>query len=233
MPPSVMNALTEVIKKVPKAHSDGRVCTPSGSTHQVHCWVLEVSEEEAEQIAQTEEGAREGEDLKFRAVKELMKNALRTGRPTYAHLMGKAWYRAKAMPPRVYASETDKRGLSLGGLALPTTNRARPGGLECHPGARERTAQPRRPDLRAGEGSPHLRQDTGPLVEMEESTLWEDNIDFEIGGLVDSLVEQVAEEECIETFEACADGSFRKVWSLTLSRAWTLSRRWRRSRRRS
>ena len=25
------------------------------------------------------------------------------------------------------------------------------------------------------------------------------------------MVEQVAEEECIETFEACADGSFRKV----------------------
>ena len=211
MPPSVMNALTEAIKKVPRAHSEGRVCTPSGSTHQVHCWVLEVSEEEAEQIAQTEEGAREGEDLKFRAIKELMKNALRTGRPTYAHLMGKAWYRAKAMPPRVYTGKTDKTGLSLGGLALPTTNRARPGDLECHPGARERTAQPRRPDLRAGEGSPPLRQDTGPLVEMEESTLWEDNIDFEIGGLVDSLVEQVAEEECIETFEACADGSFRKV----------------------
>ena len=147
-----------------------------------------MSEEEAEQIAQTEEGAREGEDLKFRALKELMKNALRTGRSTYAHLMGKAWYRAKAMPPRVYSSETDQRGLSLGGLALPTTSRARPGGLECHPEARKQTDRPRKPDLRAGEGSPHLKQDVGPLVEMEEITFWEDSIDFEISGMVDSWV---------------------------------------------
>ena len=42
------------------------------------------------------------------------------------------------------------------------------------------------PHLRAGEGSSHLRQDEGPLVEMKEITFWEDSIDFEISGMVDS-----------------------------------------------
>ena len=157
LPESVLSALGCLLKEVPAAHSDGTVCTPGGDNHRVHCWVLEVSEEEANQVNQSEEGAREGEDFKFRPVKDLMKNVLRTGRPTYAHLMGKAWHRAKSLPPRVFVRQSESKSMSLGCITLTQASRARPGELECHPMACE-------PASVSGKSTLGTRPQSGPLL---------------------------------------------------------------------
>lgn len=131
MPESVVSALVQWVRETPMAHGDGRICTPGGKLHHIYLWMLEVDEEEAAQIGQTDDGAREGLDLRFGPIKEIMLNMLRTERAA----VGKEWHRASRMLPKKPTTKAGLKSLAIGCLAYGGPRKARPGELECHPEA--------------------------------------------------------------------------------------------------